>query len=92
MTMDDSDLRLDGNAAAGLLAEVFALDATTAVVRCGSCGHDDPLGAAIVYAKAPGVVLRCRGCTGVLMRFAEIRDRVVVDMRGAARLELRAAG
>jgi hypothetical protein len=92
MTMDETDLRLDGNAVAGLLAEVFALEMTTAVVRCAGCGHDDPVGAATVYANAPGVVLRCRGCAGVLMRFAEIRDRVVVDMRGAARLELRATG
>jgi hypothetical protein len=92
MTMDENDLRLDGNAVAGLLAEVFALEVTTAVVRCAGCGHDDPVGAATVYANAPGVVLRCRGCAGVLMRFAEIRDRVVVDMRGAARLELRATG
>jgi ribosomal protein S27E len=90
MTMDETDLRLDGNAAAGLLAEVFAFDATTAIVRCGSCGHDDPLGAATVYSHAPGVVVRCRGCSGVLMRFAEIRDRVVVDLRGAATMTLQA--
>jgi hypothetical protein len=90
MTMDDS--RLDGNAVAGLLAEVFALEATTALVRCSGCGHEDRVAAATVYANAPGVVVRCRGCTGVLMRFAEIRDRVVVDLRGAERLELRAAG
>jgi ribosomal protein S27E len=92
MTMDDADTRLDGNAAAGLMAEVFAFDATTAMVRCAGCGHADPIGAAIVYADAPGVVVRCRGCSGVLMRFAEIRDHVMVDMRGAEWLELRATG
>jgi len=92
MTMDETDRRLDGNAVAGLLAEVFALEATTALVRCAGCGHEDPLAAATVYADAPGVVVRCRGCTGVLMRFAEIRDRVIVDMRGVARLELYATG
>jgi hypothetical protein len=92
MTMDESELRLDGNAVAGMLTEVFAVDATTAMVRCAGCGHDDPLGAATVYANAPGVVVRCRGCAGVLMRFAEIRDHVMVDMRGAAWLELRSTG
>jgi ribosomal protein S27E len=92
MTMHETDLRLDGNAVAGLLAEVFTLEATTAVVRCAGCGHEDPLGAATVYANAPGVVVRCRGCSGVLMRFAEIRDRVVVDLRGVARLELHVPG
>jgi ribosomal protein S27E len=88
MTMDDNDLKLDGNAAAGMLAEVFTFEATTAHVRCAGCGHEDAVGAAMVYANAPGVVMRCRGCSGVLMRFAEIRDRVVVDMRGAAMLAL----
>ena len=29
---------LDGNAAAGLLAEVFTMEATTAVVTCAGCG------------------------------------------------------
>ena len=86
--MHDSDLRLDGNAAAGLLAEVFALEATTAHVRCAGCGHEEAVGATMVYANAPGMVLRCRACSAVLMRFAEIRDRVVVDMRGAAMLML----
>jgi hypothetical protein len=32
------DLRLDGNAAAGLLSEVFTHEATAAAVRCASCG------------------------------------------------------
>ena len=90
--MDDSDTRLDGNSVAGLMAEVFAFDATTAMVRCVGCGHADPLGAVTVYAHAPGVVVRCRGCSGVLMRFAEIRDRVMVDMRGAEWVELHVAG
>jgi ribosomal protein S27E len=88
MTMHENDLKLDGNAAAGLLTEVFAFEATTTQVRCAGCGHEDPVGAAMVYANAPGVVMRCRGCSAVLMRFAEIRDRVVVDMRGAATLTL----
>ena len=86
------ELRLDGNAVAGLLAEVFTLEATTAIVRCAGCGHEDPLGAATVYANAPGVVVRCRGCASVLMRFAEIRDTIMVDLRGAERLRLHVPG
>jgi hypothetical protein len=94
MTMDDNDndRTLDGNAVAGMLAEMFALGATSAMVRCDTCDHEDPLGTATVYANAPGVVVRCRGCSSVLMRFAEIRDRVMVDMRGSARVELRGSG
>ena len=90
--MNDPATPLDGNSVAGVMTEVFAFDATTAMVRCAGCGHADPLGAAAVYAHAPGVVVRCRGCSGVLMRFAEIRDRVMVDLRGAEWLELRATG
>ena len=89
--MDDNDRTLDGNAVAGMLAEMFALGATSAMVRCATCDHEDPLGTATVYANAPGVVVRCRGCSSVLMRFAEGGDRVMVDLRGAAWLELRSA-
>ena len=89
--MDANDLRLDGNAVAGLLAEVFTFEATTAVVRCASCGNDGTVGSAAVYAQAPGVVVRCGSCSEVLMRFTEIRDRVVVDLRGAATISLSVA-
>ena len=34
MTENSSDLVLDGNAAAGLLQEMFALEITTAQIQC----------------------------------------------------------
>jgi hypothetical protein len=80
------DLTLDGNAAAGLLSEVFTPEATAAVVRCASCGAEGPVGAAAVYANAPGLVIRCTSCSGVIMRFARIGGRLVADLRGVARL------
>jgi hypothetical protein len=80
------DLRLDGNAAAGLLSEVFTPEATAAVVRCASCGSEHPVATAQVYAQGPGTVLRCPGCEAVIMRFAHIRDRLVADLRGVARM------
>ena len=80
------DARLDGNAAAGLLSEVFTLEATTAVARCAACGASGPLGAADVYADAPGLVIRCTSCSAVLMRFARIRGRLVADLRGVGTL------
>ena len=80
------ELRLDGNAAAGLLSEVFTAEATTAVATCASCGAEGALGAAHVYANAPGLVVRCPGCSAVLMRFARIRGRVVADLRGSVTL------
>ena len=35
---EETGLPLDGNAAAGLLRELFALDVTIAEITCGSCG------------------------------------------------------
>ena len=35
---EETGLPLDGNAAAGLLRELFALDVTAAEVTCGRCG------------------------------------------------------
>jgi uncharacterized protein DUF6510 len=80
------DQRLDGNAAAGLLSEVFTPEATAAVVRCASCGGEGAVGAAAVYAEAPGLVIRCAHCSDVVMRFARIRGRLVADLRGVARI------
>jgi hypothetical protein len=82
---------LDGNSAAGLLAEIFTMEATTAIVTCAGCGASGAMGEARVYDRAPGVVLRCTQCSEVLIRAAHIRDRLVVDMRGAATIALQAA-
>jgi hypothetical protein len=51
-------LMLDGNAVAGLLQEVFAVEMTTALGTCGNCGATDAVGAMHVYRGA-GTVLRC---------------------------------
>jgi hypothetical protein len=91
MTMADEHV-LDGNSAAGLLAEVFTMEATTAIVTCAGCGASGAMGEARVYAQAPGLVLRCTQCSEVLIRCAEIRDRLVVDMRGAATIALAVPG
>ena len=76
------DQTLDGNAAAGLLTEVFTPEATAAVVRCATCGSEGPVGGAAVFAHAPGLVIRCTSCEAVVMRFARIRGRLVADLRG----------
>jgi len=85
-------MHLDGNAAAGVLAEVFTAEATTAVVTCAGCGAAGPMGAAMAYVSDIGTVLRCATCADVLMRAAEIRDRVVIDMRGTASMALALPG
>ena len=43
------ELRLDGNAAAGTLGEIFSFEVTTAHYACGGCGRVDQIGAAMVY-------------------------------------------
>jgi hypothetical protein len=65
--MDEADLVVDGNAMGGVLGEVFIADMTAARVACSGCGAVEPLGAEPAYTHAPGVVLRCRHCHGVLL-------------------------
>ena len=80
-------LRLDGNAAAGILREVFASEMTTAVGTCGACGADGAVGTVHVYMSA-GVVLRCPTCESVLMRIVAAETRLWVDLTGLSSLEL----
>jgi ribosomal protein S27E len=84
----DTELRLDGNAVAGMLDEMLSVEATTVVVRCVSCGAEGALGAVHAYVHGPGVVLRCPGCSEVLMRFAHIRGHLVADMHGVGRMTI----
>ena len=83
------ELTLDGNAAAGILQQVFAAEVTTATGTCAGCGRVDALGAVVVYSGGPGMVLRCRGCDSVLVKVATDGERIWVDMRGVRSLELR---
>ena len=90
--MSERDLRLDGNAAAGLLAEVFTAEATSAVATCAACGAAGAVGTLHTYVQGPGTVLRCPGCAAVLMRFARVRDELVADLRGLGALRLPVGG
>ena len=86
--MEDADLRLDGNAAAGLLGEIFVREVTVAVGTCAACGARSQFGAVHVYAHAPGIVLRCPRCEAVLMRIVQAGERYWLDVRGVRSLEL----
>ena len=79
---------LDGNALAGPLAEIFAVDVTTAVGRCASCGQAGPLAALAVYPSAPGLVARCPHCAGVLLRLVRGPQEVWLDLHGALSLRI----
>jgi len=91
MAMTDEST-LDGNAAAGVLGAVFRFEATTTVVTCASCRAAGPLGGAVAHVSDMGTVVRCRQCSAVLIRAAELRDRVVVDLRGAATIAVSVPG
>ena len=73
---------LDGNAIAGLLEETFGSDMTTALGVCGHCGRRAPLAECVVYVRAPGVVVRCRGCASVLIVVVTVRETRCVDLMG----------
>jgi len=84
------DLAVDGNAVAGPLAEVFAVDVTSVRVTCNHCGATKPLADARAYVRGPGTVLRCAGCTSIVARFAQTRDAVWLDLRGSTAWQIRA--
>ena len=85
------ELVLDGNAAAGVLQQVFATEVTTARGTCAGCGNVDALGTVVVYSSGPGMVLRCRYCESVLLKVATDGQRIWLDMRGVRTFELRSA-
>jgi len=75
---------LDGNAAAGILALVFAPEITRARIACAGCGHTGALAEQRVYALEMGAVIRCPGCARVTLRIAVTPHGRFLDMRGAA--------
>jgi hypothetical protein len=79
---------LDGNAAAGPLSAFFAVDVTAALGQCDTCGLTGRLAETRVYVQAPGLVMRCRGCDGVLLRVVEGPGRAWLDMRGLRTLQV----
>jgi hypothetical protein len=83
MTENGSDLVLDGNAAAGLLQEIFVLDVTTAQIQCKACGSTGAVGSLRLYAAPMGAVLRCTHCDGILMSAVHTPHGRWLEMTGA---------
>ena len=86
--MSDDVGYLDGNALAGALGEVFAVEMTAARGQCDGCGRTGALAEARLWANAPGLVLRCVGCEGVLLRLVTGGGRTWLDLRGLRCVEL----
>jgi hypothetical protein len=79
---------LDGNAAAGDLSKIFAVDVTTAQGQCANCGAIKRFAEAHLFMQAPGVVARCAVCDHILLRLVNARQRVFLDVRGLTYLRL----
>jgi hypothetical protein len=86
--MSSEIVYLDGNAAAGELSRIFAIDLTAAEGQCAHCGATKHFAEARVYMHGAGVVARCAVCEQVLLRLVSIRQRVLLDMRGMTCLTL----
>ncbi|MDI1464455.1 DUF6510 family protein [Catellatospora sp. KI3] len=84
---DDGDYA-DGNALAGPLREIFAVDLTAASGRCAHCGAEGPVALLRVYAHAPGLVARCPSCTEVVMRLVRGPNSAWLDLRGATSIRI----
>ena len=80
------DDMLDGNVSAGLLASVFGVDMTAIPGRCAQCGDMHVIGELRAYVRAPGTILRCPACGGVILRVVQTPTATYVDARGAAYL------
>ncbi len=85
---DESELKVDGNAIAGLLGEIFTMEMTSAESTCAGCGKVHAIGRVDVYMNAPGAVVRCPACTQVLMRIVRGPGRYWIDLSGIRCLEL----
>lgn len=86
--MKTAEVMLDGNAAAGLLASIFAFDVTMAIVTCASCYKSGPVAELRLYGTAAAAVLRCARCETVNMRILEIDTMFKIDLSGVARLDI----
>jgi hypothetical protein len=77
---------LDGNASAGPLEAAFGADMTAVPGKCAHCGAVHMVAELRAYMRAPGTVLRCPICDGIILRIVETDGATYVDARGAAYL------
>jgi hypothetical protein len=88
VAMTSSNLWTDGNALAGPLQDVFCVDVSTAVGRCGNCGRTAAMAEVRVFDHAPGLVARCPVCDQVLLRLVHGPGRAWLDLRGLTYLQV----
>jgi Family of unknown function (DUF6510) len=81
--------KLDGNAAGGILRELFPFEMTMAEAICTACGASGPIGALAAYMHGMGAIIRCPSCDYVLIRIAHTRGHYWLDMRGVRVLQIK---
>ena len=81
-------MALDGNAAAGLLRQLFAFEVTVARVVCNGCQSANPLAALRLFGQSMGSILRCPHCNAVLIRVVAHEPEYWLDMRGVESLRV----
>lgn len=87
----DEPMMLDANAVAGDLAELFGFEMTATVHRCVHCGNVGQMGTLLAWTQGPGITLRCCICRDVVVRIVRTPSRTLIDVSGAAYLEIRTA-
>ena len=80
--------KLDGNAAAGMLQEIFPFEMTLVQATCTGCSATNAIGALAAYIHGMGTVLRCPSCENVLIRVAQVKGRYWLDMQGVRVLQI----
>jgi hypothetical protein len=87
-THETTDNYADGNALAGPLREIFAVDITAAIGTCVNCGLTGAVATLRVYQHAPGFVARCPGCDEVILRLVRGPESAWLDLRGTMSLRI----
>src|SRR5437660_12265055 len=77
--MDDTTL--DGNAAGGILREVFPFEMTIAEATCEHCGATRTVGELTVYKSAIGTQIRCPYCDHAPTESVSNSGRYWLDMQ-----------
>ena len=80
--MQTEEFRLDGNAAGGILRDVFTHEMTAALASCGGCGTVGPIGALLEYGQPMGIVLRCPTCDTPVLRIVRTPGLLRLDFSG----------
>lgn len=83
-----TDRSVDGNALAGDLSEIFAVDMTAALLTCRTCSATEPLARGRAFGGGPGWVLRCESCQSVLARLVRSRGSVWLDLQGVSSIRM----